>query len=97
MHSLAAALLLRPEEVHYFADFGYVHEPFQACPFNAPGRQMPNSHTLGSEPWDPETETAAVGCRCACPRTPRKRLVSPICIDTLRKPVDHFHKPVIGA
>ncbi|GAA5904146.1 glycosyltransferase family 15 protein [Sporobolomyces salmoneus] len=32
VHSVAAALMLKPEEIHYFADIGYRHEPFQHCP-----------------------------------------------------------------
>lgn len=32
VHSLAAMMLLEPEELHWFADFGYVHPPLQHCP-----------------------------------------------------------------
>ena len=32
VHSLAAAMLLEPEQIHYFQDIGYMHEPFQHCP-----------------------------------------------------------------
>ncbi|KAL8277513.1 hypothetical protein RQP46_010068 [Phenoliferia psychrophenolica] len=32
VHSLAAILFLKPEELHYFQDIGYRHEPFQHCP-----------------------------------------------------------------
>ncbi|GAA5944538.1 glycosyltransferase family 15 protein [Sporobolomyces koalae] len=32
VHSVAAALMLKPSEVHYFSDIGYRHEPFQHCP-----------------------------------------------------------------
>ena len=32
MHSLAAALMLEPEQIHYFQDIGYGHPPFQHCP-----------------------------------------------------------------
>ncbi|GAA6011630.1 hypothetical protein JCM11491_004711 [Sporobolomyces phaffii] len=35
VHSVAASLLLKPEEVHYFSDIGYRHEPFQHCPVAA--------------------------------------------------------------
>ncbi|KAH6618632.1 glycolipid 2-alpha-mannosyltransferase [Boeremia exigua] len=31
VHSLAAAMLLRPEQVHHFSDFGYRHADFQYC------------------------------------------------------------------
>lgn len=32
VHSLAAALLLEPQQVHYFQDIGYRHPPFGHCP-----------------------------------------------------------------
>ena len=32
VHSLAAALMLEPQQVHYFQDVGYSHPPFQHCP-----------------------------------------------------------------
>ena len=34
VHSIAAALLLDKEEIHYFQDIGYWHVPFQNCPVN---------------------------------------------------------------
>jgi len=34
IHSLAAALFLKPEQVHYFQDIGYGHPPFQHCPID---------------------------------------------------------------
>lgn len=40
VHSLAVAMLLKPEEVHHFADVGYVHEPFQQCPVNVDGKGL---------------------------------------------------------
>ncbi|GAA6022342.1 hypothetical protein JCM10207_003292 [Rhodosporidiobolus poonsookiae] len=35
VHSIAAALFLRPDELHYFSDFGYYHIPFTTCPPDA--------------------------------------------------------------
>ena len=32
VHSLAAAMLLEPEQLHWFGDIGYVHPPLQHCP-----------------------------------------------------------------
>lgn len=32
VHSLAAAMFLEPEQIHYFEDIGYKHPPFQHCP-----------------------------------------------------------------
>lgn len=36
VHSIAAALFLKPSEIHFFEDIGYRHEPFQHCPKNRP-------------------------------------------------------------
>ncbi|TIB81130.1 hypothetical protein E3Q22_01358 [Wallemia mellicola] len=32
VHSIAAALFSRPDQIHFFEDIGYRHEPFQHCP-----------------------------------------------------------------
>ncbi|KAF4548127.1 Glycolipid 2-alpha-mannosyltransferase-like protein 2 [Elsinoe fawcettii] len=32
VHSLAAAMFLEAEQIHYFQDIGYKHPPFQHCP-----------------------------------------------------------------
>ncbi|KXN89248.1 Glycolipid 2-alpha-mannosyltransferase 1 [Leucoagaricus sp. SymC.cos] len=32
VHSIGAALLARKEQIHFFNDIGYRHEPFQHCP-----------------------------------------------------------------
>ncbi|GAA5915292.1 hypothetical protein JCM6882_005181 [Rhodosporidiobolus microsporus] len=32
VHSIGAALFLKPEEMHYFSDIGYFHNPFLNCP-----------------------------------------------------------------
>lgn len=40
VHSLGAALFARKDQIHYFHDIGYRHEPFQHCP-------QGNVHTLG--------------------------------------------------
>lgn len=32
VHSIAAALMLKKSEVHFFYDMGYFHNPFQNCP-----------------------------------------------------------------
>ncbi|KAF2278073.1 glycosyl transferase [Westerdykella ornata] len=67
VHSLAAALLLEPRQLHYFQDFGYFHEPWRVCPANAKGKQLPGSSVLGSGDtiWTKE-EDDGVGCRCEC-------------------------------
>lgn len=80
IHSLAAGVLLGPEDVHYFRDFGYRHTTIQHCPANAPARQQAPIpyHEKGTldkkqrleeeEYWrtpDPVKENG-VGCRCKC-------------------------------
>ena len=32
VHSIAAALFAKKEQIHFFSDIGYRHEPFQHCP-----------------------------------------------------------------
>lgn len=32
VHSIAVSLLARRDQVHFFRDIGYRHEPFQHCP-----------------------------------------------------------------
>ncbi|KAK2759558.1 hypothetical protein FQN54_003037 [Arachnomyces sp. PD_36] len=69
IHSLAAALFLKPQEIHHFEDFGYSHEPFWTCPANTLGGQLPLSNTLGKLTLTPDTEGKedGIGCRCKCP------------------------------
>lgn len=65
VHTFAAALLLEPDELHHFEDFGYYHEPWVVTPANALGKQMPGSEVsrpLGEDVA--EGEVAGTGCRC---------------------------------
>ncbi|GAA5895435.1 hypothetical protein JCM6882_006250 [Rhodosporidiobolus microsporus] len=39
VHSIAAALFLRPDEVHFFEDVGYGHAPYQHCPKKGVGTE----------------------------------------------------------
>jgi alpha 1,2-mannosyltransferase len=32
VHSLAAALFLSKDQIHFFNEIGYFHHPFQHCP-----------------------------------------------------------------
>lgn len=70
IHSLAAGLLLEPEQVHYFRDIGYQHTDIMHCPFNAPDRQLKAPTNLDGTPgrtkWD-LPRPGGVGCRCKCP------------------------------
>jgi len=38
VHSIAAALFLKPQEIHHFDDIGYYHAPFSNCPADASDR-----------------------------------------------------------
>ena len=87
VHSLAAALLLRPDQVHHFADFGYVHRPFQYCT-HAPtdeelrrGELVPDLRGRDVSAW-PERE---LGCNCHC--DPSIETVSPACFNRIRSTV----------
>ena len=65
IHSLAAALLLDPSQIHYFSDYGYLHDGLQRCPRNAPGGQLQMDTLLGGGYYDEEKE-GGLGCRCTC-------------------------------
>ncbi|KAF4511869.1 hypothetical protein G6O67_001073 [Ophiocordyceps sinensis] len=84
VHSLAAAMLLRPHQVHHFADFGYVHETFQYCPYAPTARELkrgelvPNmrGQYLGHED---------LGCKCKC--NPAIKMIGPTCFNRIRRTV----------
>lgn len=81
VHSLAVAMMLRKDEIHYFRDIGYKHTTLGHCPNNAPGKQLPyepsGAFMEHSEvkPWyhffrkdtPDEPVKNGVGCRCVCP------------------------------
>ncbi|KAF2629762.1 glycosyltransferase family 15 protein [Macroventuria anomochaeta] len=65
VHSLAAAMLLRPEQVHHFFDFGYRHADFQYCTC-APteeekekGKSVTHSFNEANRLWDDDQADAA--------------------------------------
>lgn len=80
VHSLAVAMMLLREELHYFRDIGYKHSTLGHCPNNAPGKQLPyvgNGYDeFEPQPWFKTFSSRAhdspmkngVGCRCECPR-----------------------------
>ncbi|KAL4265283.1 glycosyltransferase 15 family protein [Pleurotus pulmonarius] len=35
VHSMAAALFARKDQIHFFSDMGYMHPPFQHCPYGS--------------------------------------------------------------
>ncbi|KAL7424052.1 hypothetical protein Q5752_001637 [Cryptotrichosporon argae] len=47
VHSIAAALFARKDQIHFFQDIGYRHEPFQHCP-------QGEAHTRGKCWCDPK-------------------------------------------
>lgn len=89
VHSLAVAMLLDPQQVHHFEDFGYRHGDFYQCPANAPGGQLPDSIILGNaslSEGNPESE-GGIGCRCQCDRRPSgERNFSNYCSSRLKQP-----------
>jgi len=46
VHSIGAALFAKKEQIHFFDDIGYRHEPFQHCP-------QGDAHTRGNCWCDP--------------------------------------------
>lgn len=89
MHSLAVAMLLDPQQVHHFADFGYRHGHFYQCPANAAGGQLPDSKLLGNVSLSEgnfESESG-IGCRCQCDRRPSgEHNFSNYCSSRLKQP-----------
>lgn len=80
VHSLAVAMMLKKEELHYFRDIGYKHTTLGHCPRNAPGKQLPykpseNFKEIVEKKWyssfisdgPDEPGNNGVGCRCRCP------------------------------
>ena len=87
VHSLAAALLLRPEQVHHFADIGYVHEPFQYCTYASTPQSLARGELvpeLGNRYLDRVPEKQ-LGCDCDC--DPSIQIIRPVCFNRLRRTV----------
>lgn len=72
VHSLAAALLLDPAEIHRFDDIGYRHPPFWTCPQNAREGQMLESTSLGTADNLSGEREDGIGCRCSCDEDDKK-------------------------
>lgn len=84
VHSLAIGMLLNPNQVHHFEDFGYKHDTIFECPANAPGGQLLDSPTLGSRDFAPEM-AGGIGCRCECDGRVRRNQDS-YCVNRLKSP-----------
>ncbi|KAM9909426.1 hypothetical protein OXX69_005438 [Metschnikowia pulcherrima] len=78
VHSIAVAMMLPAEQLHYFRDIGYMHSTLGHCPGNAPGKQLPykaNGYKDEEKSWyktifgnGPDKPVRnGVGCRCECP------------------------------
>lgn len=85
VHSLAAAMLLRPEELHHFSDLGYIHDGLQYCTFRSTAAERergfavpPGISGMGIGKVEGREE---VGCRCAC--DPDARVVEPVCMNRI--------------
>lgn len=80
VHSLAVAMMLSKDELHYFRDIGYKHSTFGHCPSNAPFKQLSyvsnGFSDYAPQPWyntfyklqPDKPQRNGVGCRCKCPR-----------------------------
>ena len=87
VHSLAAAMLLRPVQVHHFADFGYVHKPFQYCT-HAPTDEALRRGELVPNFEGRDVGAAAereLGCNCNC--DPSIQMIVPTCFNRIRSTV----------
>ncbi|KAM0745921.1 glycosyl transferase [Meredithblackwellia eburnea MCA 4105] len=51
VHSIAAALFLEQDELHFFEDIGYRHEPFQHCPKGRPSKCACNPDDTFESHW----------------------------------------------
>lgn len=61
MHSIAAGLLLKKEEVHFFNDIAYYHVPFTHCPTGEKLRTELRCHCNPKDNFDWK------GYSCECP------------------------------
>ncbi|KAI6782711.1 O-glycoside alpha-1 [Emericellopsis cladophorae] len=87
VHSLAAGLLLRPDQVHHFSDLGYVHKPFQYCTF-APHEDAFKRGELVPDFDANDVRKATekeIGCNCFC--DPNIAQVAPECFNRIKSTV----------
>lgn len=94
VHSLAAALFLKPEQIHWFEHLGYMHANFMHCEPNAAGNQLEASRILGDGLWQPTETLNGTGCRCEC--DPAMIYHNrPLCLHKLRTGVEFGTRPRI--
>ncbi|KAH7303483.1 glycolipid 2-alpha-mannosyltransferase-domain-containing protein [Stachybotrys elegans] len=87
VHSLAAALLLRPDQVHHFAEFGYTHSPFQYCPWTPTPDELQHGGLVPSKADRKGGHKNAkyLGCNCKCDS--KAEVIRPTCFNRLRQTV----------
>ena len=67
MHSIAAALMLHKEEIHFFNDIAYYHVPFTHCPTGEKVRTALKCHCNPDDNFDWKGYTCRFpGQRLAC-------------------------------
>ncbi|UPX15980.1 uncharacterized protein EKO05_0006409 [Ascochyta rabiei] len=88
VHSLAAVMLLKPEQVHHFSNFWYRHSDFQYCTY-APTDEEKRKGTFvssASEVWNegilPREE---LGCKCVC--DPGIKQIDETCFNRIKRTV----------
>ncbi|OBA18068.1 glycosyl transferase [Metschnikowia bicuspidata var. bicuspidata NRRL YB-4993] len=105
VHSIAVAMMLPSEQLHYFRDIGYMHSTLGHCPGNAPGKQLPyqsNGYEEDALPWHKtfvgdgpdEPVRNGVGCRCECPLLTRElENRNSVCLKNFVKVLSDGYKP----
>ncbi|PPJ57922.1 hypothetical protein CBER1_09853 [Cercospora berteroae] len=85
VHSLAAAMLLEPRELHRFSDLGYIHDGLQYCTFQSTKEEKqrgfavpPDIRGMGISEIEGREQ---VGCRCSCDSS--ARVVEPVCLNRI--------------
>lgn len=85
IHSLAAAVLLKPEELHHFSDLGYTHNGLQYCTFQSMQEEKKRGFTIPSgisgKGHGKIEGREEVGCRCKC--DPEARILEPVCLNRI--------------
>lgn len=85
VHSLAAAMLLKPEELHHFSDLGYIHDGLQYCTFQSTEKEKKEGFavppSLSGDGFRNIEAREELGCRCEC--DPEASVVEPVCLNRI--------------
>ncbi|KAH7361214.1 glycolipid 2-alpha-mannosyltransferase-domain-containing protein [Pyrenochaeta sp. MPI-SDFR-AT-0127] len=79
VHSLAAAMLLKPMEIHHFSDFGYIHSNLQYCT-HGPTEEAATRGSLVPTEGEKGKE---LGCRCKCDAS--VKILEPVCFNRIKR------------